>query len=217
MVEHRIRLMSAHDISQVCSIHARAFPGFFLTSLGPGFLARFYNACRSYSDGVALVAEHDRRVIGFVVGVSDHRAFHTYLRRNWLVSFGVGTVNSVLRKPAILRRFVKAAFSSGPQAPQAEGALLMSIAVDPDCESKGIGRRLLEAFGDDLSARGCKSYRLTTDRDNNDRVNTFYEEAGLARECSYVTQQKRWMNQYVCVLNRTLGEHRPLPTEGSLS
>jgi GNAT superfamily N-acetyltransferase len=209
-----VRAMSRADVARVSTIHQEAFPTFFLTSLGTGFLGAFYSACSSFDESVALVAEVDGTVTGFVVGVPDHRVFHRYLRRNWAVVFARHIAPAIVRNPRIAARFVIAAVSRGPQLPKAEGALLMSIAVSPRTPSKGVGRQLLMAFGEHLQSKGCHFYRLTTDRDRNDRVNAFYRSAGLTLEHSYVTREGRAMNQYVCRLDSAGTRSVPLSFRG---
>ncbi len=51
---------------------------------------------------------------------------------------------------------------------------LMSIAVLPSCQGKGIGTALVKAFLEEAYLRGLKRVVLTTDRSGNDAVNHFY-------------------------------------------
>ncbi len=65
-----VRLARDTDIDDVVAAHASAFPGFFLTLLGPRFLAAFYQAFLGDKDALLLVAEGSgRRVTGFLAGV----------------------------------------------------------------------------------------------------------------------------------------------------
>ena len=197
--ERSIRQMAVQDTAAVAGVHQRAFPGFFLTSLGGRFLRVFYRACCAFPGSVVLVAETGGAIDGFVVGVVDHEAFHRYMRSRWALWLGLASLPAAAR-PAILARFARALVSRGPQMPEACGALLMSIAVDPEREGRGVGRALLKAFDDAMGRLGCGQYRLTTDRDGNGRVNRFYRTHGLSLEQAYVTPQGRWMNQYLRAL-----------------
>jgi ribosomal protein S18 acetylase RimI-like enzyme len=196
-----VRRMRGEDAAAAAAVHVRAFPGFFLTSLGERFLRVFYRACADFTGGVALVAESGGSVVGFVVGAADHEAFHRSMRRRWILALGLAAVPAIIAKPAIVWRFVRALLSRGPQMPAAAGALLMSIAVDPAAGQRGAGRQLVGAFGEEMRRLGCREYRLTTDRDNNERVNAFYAAAGMVLETAHQTAQGRWMNRYVCSLD----------------
>jgi GNAT superfamily N-acetyltransferase len=76
----------------------------------------------------------------------------------------------------------------------------MSIAVRPGAAGKGTGRELVAAFGAAMAGRGVKEYSLTTDRDDNDRVNQFYLKLGFRLAGTFVTPEGRAMNEYVMTL-----------------
>jgi ribosomal protein S18 acetylase RimI-like enzyme len=195
-----VRGMRPDDAAGVAAVHLRAFPGFFLTTLGGRFLRMFYTASAEFAGGVALVAESGGKTVGFVVGVVDHEAFHSYMCRRRAVAHGLAALPAIVAKPAIVFRLVRALFSRGPQMPSVGGALLMSIAVDPAAGQRGAGRQLVAAFGEEMRRRGCREYRLTTDRDGNERVNAFYAASGMVLEAAHQTPQGRWMNRYLCSL-----------------
>jgi GNAT superfamily N-acetyltransferase len=191
------RAMGAGDLARIVEIHQRSFPEFFLTSLGPGFLHLFYSAAIRFQPSVALSGYMRDTLAGFVVGVPDHRAFHAFLRRHYAFRAGICATRAILQRPGVLARCLRRYGSSGPQLPNADGALLMSIAVDPACAGAGLGKCLLKAFAAELAVRGFHEFRLTTDRDRNANVNRFYQEAGLILETTHRTPEGRWLNQYV--------------------
>ena len=192
-----IRPMTLEDLDPVVAIHERSFPGFFLTTLGSSFLRLFYRALLQFDGSLAWVACVHQEVVGCVVGVPDHRVFHSFLRRRFAITGAVRVVRTLLRTPSVALRLLRAYRSSGPQLPHAEGPLLMSIAVDPERSGNGVGKQLLSAFAADLAGRGYPAFRLTTDRYANTRVNGFYESAGMTLERTYATPEGRWLNQYV--------------------
>ena len=49
-----IRPMVYVDVESVVNLHVRAFPGFFLSFLGPSFLREFYRSFTRDSNGVAF-------------------------------------------------------------------------------------------------------------------------------------------------------------------
>ena len=73
----------------------------------------------------------------------------------------------------------------------------MSIAVDPNAAGRGIGKLLIDAFLEEMKRRGVLSVSLTTDRDDNEPVNTFYRNRGFWLTRQFVTPEGRWMNEYL--------------------
>jgi ribosomal protein S18 acetylase RimI-like enzyme len=83
---------------------------------------------------------------------------------------------------------------SGPSGShEPEGAELMSLAVDPKQEHRGIGRELVTVFANHLAVNGEKRLWLTTDAADNDRVILFYERQGFRRSREFVTAEGRAM------------------------
>jgi ribosomal protein S18 acetylase RimI-like enzyme len=76
----------------------------------------------------------------------------------------------------------------------------MSIAVRPEVEGQGIGQHLTTAFCQELSKRGVPAVCLTTDHDNNERVNQFYQRLGFQVYRVFTTPEGRAMNEYVISL-----------------
>lgn len=72
----------------------------------------------------------------------------------------------------------------------------MTLGVQPGQEGRGLGQSLVRAFEGALEASGSKSYCLTTDADDNDRTNRFYESLGLAMTRVIVTPEGRRLNEY---------------------
>ena len=74
---------------------------------------------------------------------------------------------------------------------------LMSIAVLPGKQNKGIGHLLTKAFLEEAKERGLRQVDLTTDKLNNGSVNAFYLREGFYLSRSFVTPEGREMNEYV--------------------
>ena len=60
----------------VADLHAKAFPGFFLTSLGKKFLKRYYASILEDASAVFLL-EDVGDLIGFVCGLKNPAAFNS--------------------------------------------------------------------------------------------------------------------------------------------
>jgi ribosomal protein S18 acetylase RimI-like enzyme len=186
------------DAGEVTAIHLAAFPGFFLSFLGERFLRELYRSIAVDPDGIAFVAQNGGRIIGFVAGsVSASGFFRRLARRRWW-RFAAASLWPFLRRPRIFPRLLRALYA--PPRPSVEGAaLLMSLAVDPAVQRSGAGRLLTRAFVGEAAARGAVSVVLTTDRDDNDAVNSFYRDFGFTLQRQYVTRERRAMNEYVFV------------------
>ena len=73
---------------------------------------------------------------------------------------------------------------------------LFSIGVLPELQGAGAGKLLVNGFLREAGNRGCKRVFLTTDRDENDAVNLFYQKLGFSIERQYETPEGRRMNEY---------------------
>lgn len=189
------------DLDRVVAVHVAAFPGFFLTALGPAFLRAYYRAVLDFDAGCLLVAELDGRVVGFVAGFADPRRFYGIFRRRPL-PFAAAVAAGLLRRPWLLGRILGRARSilhrgsgSRPE-PTAAACELSSLAVDPLARRRGVGQRLVAAFAAAARERGLDVVRLTTDARDNEPVNAFYAGLGFRLSASIVAAGRRAMNEY---------------------
>jgi ribosomal protein S18 acetylase RimI-like enzyme len=199
-VSIEIRPMLTKDVDAVTAVHLTAFRGFFLSFLGPRFLRELYRAILADEEGIAFVAAHGDRVIGFVAGTGSGGFYRRAAKRRWF-RFGVASIGALLRKPSVARRLVRAIYA--PPKTLSEGALLMSLAVDPTVQGSGAGKLLTRAFVDRARESGVSAVVLTTDKVGNDAVNTFYRAQGFSLAAEYVTPEGRAMNEYILYLERT--------------
>lgn len=194
-----IRPMQRGDVAAVTAIHMAAFPGFFLSFLGGRFLREFYRAIVDDEECIAYVAAREGRVIGFVAGSAGSGFYRRAARRRWL-RFAVASLGAFLRKPSIAPRLLRALYA--PPKTASEGALLMSLAVDPRVQRSGAGRLLTAAFTEGARQRGARAVVLTTDRLGNDAVNAFYRAQGFVVASEFVTPEGRAMNEYILYIER---------------
>ena len=187
-----VRPMERNDLDAVVAIHLAAFPNFFLTFLGSRFLRVFYGAVMT--DGIALVATIDERVAGFVVGMLDSRSFYRRLLLTRFVHVAIAILPLVLRHPSTLvrvaRRGVGRAFQPAP------GAELMSLAVHPREQHRGVGRSLVDAFVVRVHQAGEDRLWLITDAADNDAVKKFYEALGFTARRSFTNAEGRALVEY---------------------
>ncbi len=185
-------------IDKMVDVHIQAFPGFFLTFLGSKFLKEFYDSFLTDDLGMAFVAVEDGKVLGGVAGpLLPNGYFKRLLKRRWY-AFVVASIGAVLRKPSVVLRLFRAVFYRGDAPHDGQPrSLLSSIAVSPDCQGKGVGGLLVNAWVAEAKRRGSQGCFLTTDKDNNEFVNMFYQKLGWKLDCSYETAEGRKMNRYV--------------------
>jgi ribosomal protein S18 acetylase RimI-like enzyme len=196
LVINKIKL---EHIDRIVEVHINAFPTFFLTFLGPSFLKEFYKSFLYDSQGIGFVAidAASQKIIGVIVGpLTPQGYFKRLLKRKWF-AFCIASLGAVIRKPSVVKRLFRAVFYRGESPKGADRSLLSSIAVSPDVQGKGVGRALVLKWLEEIKLRGSKGAFLTTDAENNDSVNNFYQKMGFKLESSYSTPEGRKMNRYI--------------------
>lgn len=201
MMDFLIKEMSKADIPGVVEVHLAGFEGFFLSILGPAFLRELYASLIEDSNGISLVVMEEDQVTGFVAGTSRSSGVYSRLLRQRFIRFCLAAVPAVLKQPAILPRLIERI--RGPQGGQISHpnrGTLMSIAVHPAQQGRGIGQGLVQSFLKKAALSGCKQVDLTTDKQQNESVNSFYRQQGFRLERTFTTPEGRSMNQYLIEL-----------------
>ena len=194
--DFHIRSMINTDVHAVVDVHLLSFQGFFLSYLGARFLIELYSSIIMDTSGICFVCENNNNIIGFVAGTSKPEEFYHRLLNNRWWRFGVASFVPLIKRPTILPRLLQV-FRMSKQSPLQENCgTLMSIAVAPDEEGKGIGQALLKAFLNEAKNRGLWFVNLSTDKNNNDAVNAFYIRNGFQCNRSYTTSEGRVMNEF---------------------
>ena len=192
-----VRGMKIEDVREAVDVHLHSFPDFFLSSLGSRFLYWLYRGFIEHRGGVCLVALKGEQVVGVVAGSSDQGKFFKWLlRKHWFV-LGLAAGMAIVRSPRIMARLLRITRSPGDAKRSIVPAVLMSIAVLPVVQGGGVGQILVKAFLDEMTKRGATTVSLTTDRDNNSRVNSFYRRLGFRLHRELLTPEGRQMNEYV--------------------
>jgi GNAT superfamily N-acetyltransferase len=198
-----LRQATPGDLHDVVALHAAAFPGFFLTRLGPKFLAELYRAFVERPDSICLVAYAGSTLLGVVAGPVKPGAFFGELVRERGAAFARAAIPGLLRDPwHVVRRLLAAPFYRGEAPAVPDAALVSTICVAPVARRTGLATALLESFSAAALAQGARHVYLTTDRDDNDRVNTFYARAGFVLESQIRRSSGRVMNRYIKELSR---------------
>ena len=200
-MDYLIRTMEKRHIPEVVAVHLDSFQGFFLSILGPAFLRELYLSLLGAEDGICLAAITEERVLGFVAGTSRSSGVYSRLLRQRFVRFCLAAVPAVLKNPGMVPRLINRLRDSQGERSSAPGrGTLMSIAVLPEQQGKGIGQALVQGFLKQAALAGCKEVDLTTDQEENESVNHFYRKQGFRLEKTFTTLEERVMNLYLIEL-----------------
>jgi ribosomal protein S18 acetylase RimI-like enzyme len=191
------------DLRKIGEIHIKAFPKFFMTSLGPKFIVEYYSVVLDYLKKVFLVAEEDGRVLGFIAGFIEPHRFYSNLRRK-RIKLGLFALPALLKKPSLIIKIFNnlrrvSEFSSEEKKKCSE---LASIGVNPKFSGQGLGKSLVNAFLEMSQKLGAEVVYLTTDASDNDKVNQFYLSLGFKLNNTFLAYSNRLMNEYVFYLNQ---------------
>jgi len=192
-----VRKMQLSDVNQVVKVHLCSFQGFFLSFLGPKFLSLLYAYIISSPDGAGFViVDKGDKIIGFVCGSTEPSGFYRrFFKKQWW-HIVLAILWPVLRNPCIVPRLMWRALHPPQASTNLGAATLFSIAISPESQNKGIGKRLAQEFLHEMRRRGMRQVNLTTDKDSNESVNAFYKRLGFRLSRSFVTPEGRWMNEY---------------------
>jgi ribosomal protein S18 acetylase RimI-like enzyme len=170
----------AEDIDQVAAVHIDAFPGFFLTDLGPAFLRTMYKAFLLNHGGIFVVDDHNGIVGGFAVGVLKSAGKDRNLAIRFMPQFAFSLVPAILKNPIkVTRRIASQFFATGEEvAIPGDAVVLRSIGVKPSLKGEGVAGRLLEEFEHQARKKGAALVALTTDAIDNERAIGFYRKNG---------------------------------------
>ncbi|MEM4479607.1 MAG: GNAT family N-acetyltransferase [Candidatus Methanomethylicaceae archaeon] len=199
-----IREAKKTDLHKIVDIHIKAFPGFFMTKLGKGFLREYYFTVLAYNLNIFLVAEdeNENRVVAFVAGFLKPSSFYLFLKKRCL-KLALAIFLEILKSPGLISRVIQNYQRVNKNISQNEEKTveLASIAVDPEYSGKGIGKSLVNKFLSAALALGAEKVILSTDAENNDKVNYFYKSLGFKLERTFYSNPGRLMNEYCFYLN----------------
>jgi ribosomal protein S18 acetylase RimI-like enzyme len=175
----KIKLFDARDIPRVVDIFCEQFPNLSWTRLGRNFIRKFIQWHFNYHPELALVAENDNQVIGFIIGsIGGHREYYRQVLRFAFPEFLSGSLLHpwLLLKPGILTRWVdlsKGVRSSrknqgdpGTSKTGAKKAIISFEAVTKAAQRQGIGMSLGKAFREAAFQAGIEVLSSCTEINN---------------------------------------------------
>lgn len=196
-LSYEIRLATERDLEGVARVHKMAFEGQFLSELGIRFLRAYYGQILDYEGGFILVADADKAIVGYVAGFVKAPEYYARLRQQKL-RLGMAIMPALLRRPRVIRRILASLRHTADAAPEdtAEACELSPIAVTATCSGHGVGQELTRQFLEQARARDASFVYLTTEADDNERVNRFYQKLGFTLYRTYATPAGMTMNEY---------------------
>jgi ribosomal protein S18 acetylase RimI-like enzyme len=175
-----MRQMALHDVSALVALHSEVFKGYNSTAMGPAYLRSLYTTLACHFVCVSIVATADDRILGWIGGVVDWRAYQKALvLRN--IFKGPAIFLSMLRnKPRLLKntlifvcevllQFLEPG-SGGETSPKktwdSRQAALLAIGVAPGCQNQGLSQRMMAEFHQRLLLKGYAACTASTFSDN---------------------------------------------------
>jgi|GEM_PF-1237196 len=200
-----VRTMTLSDVDAVVHIHATALPDYFLTSLGPRFLALYYREVVRSPLGISLVFVRDGRVVGFVTGELRPGTFYRQLfLRRWF-AFGFYALGAAMRRPRILLRIGRE-LGHRVEAPRGEEvARLASLAVLPEVAGRGYGLALVAAAIGHIRRRGGTVILLEVKQENQALLDA-YERIGFKPAGSIAKSPTETLTKMTYTLPQVAGD-----------
>lgn len=194
------------DVPSVVDVHVAAFPGFFLTTLGPAFLRTMYRAFLANAGGVFVVAKANQDVHGFAVGALKSAGKDRALALRYLPQFLISVIPGLARSPIkVSRRILSQFFAVGEQITIPEdAAVLRSIGIIPSARGTGVAAHLLREFERCSFLKGARSVALTTDAIDNARAIKFYQKNGYEVAQEFMQDKNRRMLLMLKTLDKNL-------------
>lgn len=185
----KIRKVLRSDLPCIAEIHRRAFPESFLTVLGQESVERYYAwLLTGPHETVALTAETKEKLLGFCFGGVFRGALSGFLRKNKGSLFiSLATHPAVFFNPEAwkkifqgLRVILKPQAAAAESHDRVKSFGILSVAVDPQVQSQGVGRGLMMESEKTAESLGYREMDLTVHVKNVKAV-CFYEKLGWMR------------------------------------
>jgi ribosomal protein S18 acetylase RimI-like enzyme len=184
-----IKQAQAPNVSGMAQCHISAFPGRFMTEMGPRWLCTLYRFYINHPGGVCYVAaDSTDKVAGFAVGGEPdirERFLHTVLLRYPHIIFWKFLTKPLVRAVLLEELFKKLHLKrkeissenidSHKTLPKCGN--LLSICVLPDYKGTGVANQLIETFQKACAAEGYRHLTLSVLSENL-RAIAFYKKHG---------------------------------------
>ena len=104
-----------------------------------------------------MIAEDEGRVVGFIAGVADMRAFSRFFLRHFFF-VAVFLLSRMVGMSTVQKLFESLRYSQRKDdLPKAE---LLTMAVAKDFQGRGVAREMFTLFLGEMKAKGVKTFRV---------------------------------------------------------
>jgi len=192
-------------IKEVVEVHKNSFKGFFLTTLGDGFLHLYYDSIRKDRNAILIGIYNEEKLCGFCAATFKSKGFNSQLIKNNMLQFSIVGLHILFSKPKSFVHLIKNFQKKSPSLnDKGEYSELLSIGVYENFQGQGIGKKLLQELEKVLSIHNCSILSLTTDFYNNDGVIEFYKRLGYETYYDFIAYPERKMYRMIKTINRKI-------------
>ena len=193
-----IRKIEREDLPKMVTVHKDSFKGFFLTELGDHFLSTYYDCVRKDDKGVLIGLFDESQLCGFFAATTLSKGFNKdIIKKNFLQFFLIGLRLLFTQIPSLVRLFKNFTKTSKEVKDSGEYAELLSIGVSVNKQGRGLGKKLLTQFEDEMRLKGCSTLSLTTDYNDNEKAIHFYKDLGYSVYYDFIAYPNRRMFRMV--------------------
>lgn len=175
-----VRSLVGPDTAITAHIHVRELPEGFFPRLGERFLRVYHRTFIDSPSAVALVAQSDGQIQGFLVGVLDPGAHGAHVLRRWGPRLAAAAALAMLTRPRLLAEFLRtrlgryarglwrrrrSGVTGGASVVPGSWAVLSHVAVAASCRGSGVGAALVERMHQDVVAARAAGVVLLTAAD----------------------------------------------------
>lgn len=186
------------NIDDIVAVHDDAFAGFFLTSLGDGFLKTYYKSVLKSPKGVLLGCFKNEDLIGFCAATEESIGFNkSIIKQSFIAFIGIAIKLLLTRPSAVFRLFSNFTKKSNDVEDDGNYAELLSIGVLKKAQGMGAGKSLLIELENVMKEKGVKRLSLTTDYYNNEGAIGFYKSLGYSIMYDFITYPNRRMYRMI--------------------
>jgi ribosomal protein S18 acetylase RimI-like enzyme len=186
-----VQLAPEHALD-AARLHIAGQPGTFLTRLGPEVMTAFYRALPRSAHGFGLAAlgasDNSAQMVGFVSATTSTASLFAEMGTRRAADLAPALLRRALVDPGVVvqgAQTVAYPFLARGTSSQQAGAELLSIMVESEWRSSGVGSRLLHGLLAECNRRGIGNIHVTVD-EANPGARRFYERHGFALERTFV-------------------------------
>ncbi len=173
-----ITFINSDNSFVISNLHIHGISTGFISSLGPKFLTCLYKAISRHDKSFCLIAEENNNILGFVAFTEDLKSLYKLALKKYSLSF-IFAVGMKLLSPKIIKRITQNLFypskSEKLNLPKAE---LLSIAVAPQAQGRGLATQLVQAGFEECKKRGIDKVKVLVAAENQP-ANKLYQKCGF--------------------------------------